>query len=117
MWAWPLFKSGDYVWAFVIVAIAAVGAVVAFIILKKAYVSVFKNGFPLKDERSKKLEVYAGACAFFIGIYWLLFLAYAVENFSWGLGLEKRHVAEFGIIGQALIFGLTYWYLSKRGDI
>lgn len=117
MWAWPLFKSGDYVWAGAVVAVAVIAAVVAFIIFKKLYVSVFKKGWPLKDERSKKLEVYAGAWAFFIGIYWLLFLAYAVENFSWGLGLEKRHVAELGIVGQALIFGLAYWYLSKRGDI
>ncbi len=117
MWAWPLWQAGDYIWASLIWVIALTVAVAAFIIFKRLVVSVYKKGWPLKDERSKKLEVYAGAWAFFIGIYWLLFLAYAVENFSWGASFLPRHVAEAGIIGQALIFGLAYWYLSKWGKV
>jgi len=96
-----------------VIAIALTIVVFGLKLIKDKYDSL-KQGEPLKDERSKKLETKAAACAFYIGIYWLLGLSIAIDNF--GLSIPASSVPSLGIAGMAIIFGLSYWYFSKRGE-
>lgn len=96
-----------------IAVVALVIAAFGFKMIKDKYGSI-KHGEPLKDERSRKLEIKAAAYAFYIGIYWLLGLSIAIDNF--GLSIPAGSVPNVGIAGMAIIFGLAYWYFSKKGE-
>ena len=96
-----------------VIIVALIIAVFGIKMIKDKYRSL-TWGEPLKDERSRKLEIKAAAYAFYIGIYWLLGLSMAIEYYN--LGIPAGSVANVGIAGQAVIFGLSYWYLSKRGE-
>jgi len=93
--------------------IALIIAVFGYKLLKSKYHSL-KQGEPLKDERSKKIETKAGAYTFYIGIYWLLGLGIAIDTFQ--LNIPASSVPGMGIAGLAIIFGLAYWYLDKKGE-
>jgi len=94
--------------------------VIAFILLVFGWKMVrnqyhsLKLGEPLKDERSRKLETKAAAYAFYIGIYWLLALSMAIEYFN--LDIPARSAPNVGLAGLVVIFGLAYWYLSRKGE-
>jgi len=96
-----------------ILVIPLILVIFGFKLIKDKYNSL-KQGEPLKDERSRKLETKAGAYAFYIGIYWLLGLSMAIDYFN--LSIPASSVPSVGIAGLAIIFGLAYWYLSKRGE-
>jgi len=81
--------------------------------LRDKYESV-KKGEPLKDERSRKIEMKAGALTFYISIYWLLALSIIIEEFS--IPIPARSVPSAGLIGMVIIFGLSYLYFNKKGD-
>ncbi|MFH1722547.1 MAG: hypothetical protein ABH950_08100 [Candidatus Altiarchaeota archaeon] len=78
-----------------------------------------KNGFPLKDERSEKIETLASARAYIISVYWMLALMFytgtLVEDHGWP-ALIPRHVAAAGIIGMALAFALSHIWVNWRGE-
>lgn len=93
--------------------IALIIVVFGWKLIKSKYQSL-KRGEPLKDERSRKLETKAGAYAFYIGIYWLLGLSMAIDFFH--LSIPASSVLGVGIAGMAIIFGLAYWYLSRKGE-
>lgn len=82
-------------------------------LIKSKYQSL-KRGEPLKDERSRRLENKAGAYAFYIGIYWLLALGFAIDEFN--LNIPASSATGLGIAGMAIIFGLSYWYFSRKGE-
>ncbi|MFA6306780.1 MAG: hypothetical protein WCV70_04010 [Patescibacteria group bacterium] len=96
-----------------VLVIPLILVVFGFKLIKNKYQSL-KYGEPLKDERSRKLETKAGAYAFYIGIYWLLGLSMAIDYFN--LSIPASSVPSIGIAGMAIIFGLSYWYLNKRGE-
>ena len=96
-----------------VLIVAATIAVFGFKLIKDKYRSL-QRGEPLKDERSRKLEMKAGAYAFYIGIYWLLGLSMAIDFF--GLNIPASSVPGVGIAGMAVIFGAAYWYLDKKGE-
>lgn len=93
--------------------IALIIAVFGFKLIKAKYNSL-KQGEPLKDERSRKLETKAGAYAFYIGIYWLLGLSIVIDAFD--LSIPASSVPSVGIAGMAVIFGLAYWHFNKKGE-
>lgn len=96
-----------------VVAIALIIIIFGLKLIKSRYESV-KRGEPFKDERSRKLETKAAALAFYIGIYWLLAIGFAIDTFK--LGIPASSVPSLGLAGMAIIFGLAYWYFSKKGE-
>jgi len=97
----------------VVFFVAIILAVFGIKVLRDKYESL-KRGEPLKDERSRKIETKASAVAFLIGIYWLLALGFAIDEFK--LGVPASSVPNVGIAGMAVIFGLAYWYFSRKGE-
>lgn len=98
------------------IGIIFVGLIIAlfgFKLLKDKYKSL-KRGESLKDERSRKLEIKAAAYAFYIGIYWLLALSIIIDYFK--VDIPARSVPSVGLAGMAILFGLAYWYFSKKGE-
>ena len=96
--------------------IALILIIFAIPVLKRGYESI-KKGHPMEDEMSSKIKVKAGYLAFLVSIYYILgimwYLGYAPEK-GWPM-LIPRHVAAISIVGMAIIFGLCYLYVSRKG--
>ncbi len=87
--------------------------------LKRRYFDV-KKGYPFEDEMSNKILLNATSKAFTLSIYWMLALmvytGIGVEEYGYP-ELIPRHVAVAGILGMAVIFGLSYAYVSWKGVV
>ncbi len=57
----------------------------------------------------------AAACAYYISLYWLLALSWASEK--WIQFEDVSHAIGTGIIGMAIIFGICYIRISRKGDV
>lgn len=82
--------------------------------IKKRYFDV-KAGYPIEDERSKKVMNNAAAKSYLASIYWLLALGWlsdGVINFR-----DISQAMGMGILGMAVIFGLFYVYYNRKEDI
>jgi hypothetical protein len=112
-WALMVFKNGRSVEAMSLSLIAIIIAVFAFIFLKMNYREI-KKGFPLQDERSKRITLNSAAYAFYIGIYWLLVIMYYNDITPAKLTVDQALSA--GILGMSIIFALSYLYLNKKGE-
>lgn len=82
--------------------------------VKRRYFDV-KQGFPFEDERSKKIMNRTAACAYYISLYWLLAIGYASSN-EWIQFEDVSHAINMGILGMAIIFGICYLWISRKGD-
>ncbi len=82
---------------------------------KRRYFDV-KKGFPFEDERSKKTMNRAAACAYYLSLYWLLAIGFASSN-EWIQFEDVSQATGTGIIGMAIIFGICYLWVNKRGDV
>ena len=91
----------------VIIVIFAVG------VFLRNYRSV-KGGFPIEDERSKRVMEKAMAKAYLISIYLLLAIGWASDDL-----IQFRDASQAtgaGIMGMAIAFALCWAYYSRRGD-
>lgn len=115
-WGIPFYFKGRYFEGVMSSAIALLVALFAFKVIHNILKSVNK-GYPLEDERTMDIKTKAGAYAFYVGLYWILVL-------MWFEDVIVRYVPNFdissalggAIFGQALIFGVAYWLLSRKGD-
>ena len=82
--------------------------------VKRRYFDV-KKGFPFEDERTKRIMNRTAACAYYISLYWLLAIGFASSN-EWIQFRDISHAINTGIIGMALIFGICYIWISRKGD-
>lgn len=109
-----VFREGNIGVGIGSIIIAVVILVFAMSILKRQYTAV-KKGFPYQDERSKKIMVLAGYYTFLISIWYLLILSWASESI-----IQFRDVSQalgMGILGMAIIFGLSWLWVSRKGDV
>ena len=84
---------------------------IAMIMIAAVNFKNIRRGLPMKDEMSKRIEYKAGACTFFIGIYWLLFLGMFGDAY-----FERPSQATgAGILGMAIIFLVLWVYFNKKG--
>jgi hypothetical protein len=97
----------------IMIGAAIILLVFAIYAVRKVYINS-KSGFPYKDERTRKIESKAGAVAFYVGIYWLLAIGIAIDAFK--LNIPASSVPGLGILGMAVIFGLSYWHFSRKGE-
>ncbi len=112
LFAVTIIRNGNLVVGAISIVIAIILLVFAVSILKRQYNAV-KKGFPYQDERSKKIMVLAGYYTFLISIWYLLILGWASESL-----IQFRDPSQalgIGILGMAIIFGLCWLWVSKKG--
>ena len=96
------------------------GALIALIILVFA-ISVFrrgnrdmKKGFPLQDERSKKVMQKAMSMAFLVSLYLLLAIGFLSDDL-----IKFRDVSQatsLAVGGMAILFAVFWAYYNRKGD-
>ncbi len=96
-----------------VVIVALILTIFAMKMIKDKYGRI-KKGEPLSDERERRLQTKSAAAAFYVGIYWLLGLSIFIGEGK--LNISASSVPSIGIAGMAIIFGLAYWYFSKKSE-
>ncbi|MFH1326811.1 MAG: DUF2178 domain-containing protein [archaeon] len=105
------FKNGE-------VAGGVLGILIAIIILVFAIFvclrgnSDLKHGFPLKDERSKKIIDKASSRAFYISLYLLLIIGFLSDDV-----IKFRDISQatgVAVGGMAILFGIFWAYYNKK---
>lgn len=70
-----------------------------------------RDGVPAEDEFTKRTKLYAGNRAFFFSMY-LWFLIYLFHSSF----TNQEEMLGLGIMGSALIYGISLWYYKTSGD-
>jgi len=106
------FKKGDIAGGFlgIIIAISILGfALFVFIRGNRD----LKEGYPLKDERSKKVIEKASSTAFYVSLYLLLAIGFFSDEVAKFRDVSQATSVAVG--GMAILF-LTFWmYYNKKG--
>jgi len=113
LWFGTVLGKGEMRSTLLVAVPAAIIVIFAIGVFLRNYKSV-KGGFPIEDERSKRVMEKAMAKAYLISIYLLLAISFASDSM-----IEFRDVSQAmgaGIIGMAIIFALCWVYYSRRGD-
>ena len=93
--------------ALLVVFVALLIITFSFKILKR-FAGDLKDGFPIDDERSKKIRMYAASYSYFISIYiWLALLAFHKY-------LDRDDILIAGLLGMGISFFVFWVVLSKR---
>jgi L-asparagine transporter-like permease len=79
------------------------------VLLKKAYTDM-KTGVPSEDEREKKVRMYAAGYAYFISLCLWLGIMFVKDY------LSSEQMITAGVSGMAVIFAISWWCMSHRGD-
>lgn len=79
------------------------------VILRKAYADM-KTGMPSEDERSKRVRMYAAGNAYFISLFLWVGIMF-VRHY-----LTREQIIGTGVAGMAVIFVISWWYLSRKED-
>ncbi|MBR9705356.1 hypothetical protein GOV12_08130 [Candidatus Pacearchaeota archaeon] len=109
-------RSGNFEFGIISIVIALVVLIFAIIFIKRQYSDV-KSGFVAQDERSKKIMYKVGYYSFLITLWWLLILSWIADE--WML-IQFRDVSQalgVGILGMAIIFGITWFFVSRSGKV
>jgi len=109
-----IYRKGNAATSFGSGIIAAVILIFAIVVWKRQYTSV-KKGFPVQDERSRQIQVLAGYYTFLISIWYLLVLSWASDDL-----IQFRDPAQalgIGILGMAIIFGVCWIWVSRKGVV
>jgi peptidoglycan/LPS O-acetylase OafA/YrhL len=101
-----------------IVGIAVVVVILAVIFIGKNLKNVkdTKKGLTIEDERSRKVSLLAGAKSFQISIWYLLVLMW-VSSVLNIIPLNTEQALGFGIVGMAVIYGLTWIWANKQENL
>ena len=108
-------KNGNAVMSQGSLIIAGVIIIFGIIVLKKNYREI-KGGQPLHDERSQKIMLKAGYKAFLASIWWLLILSWLSNTDGLIEFRDPSQALGAGILGMAIIFGISWFLVSRRGD-
>ena len=74
-----------------------------------------KEGYPLKDERSKKVIEKASSLAFYVTLYLLLAIGFLSEDV-----IKFRDVSQatgLAVAGMAILFAVFWAHYNKKGDV
>ena len=113
--AFTSFRRGQIAMPVVAIVIGIFAIIIGFFYLRNRYSEVEK-GQPLVDERGKRVTLVAASRAYIASIWFLLILAY----------LSNNGVVEFedpgqalgvGIIGMAVILGLSWLWYSRKENV
>ena len=113
LWFGTVLGKGEMGNALLVAVPAIIIVIFAIGVFLRGYKSL-KGGFPVEDERSKRVMEKAMAKAYLISIYLLLAISFASDSM-----IEFRDVSQAmgaGIIGMAMAFALCWLYYNWRGD-
>lgn len=113
MFAYGSFRNEEVAGGVLGIAIALIILGFAFIVLRRGNRDL-REGYPLKDERSKKVMEKASSLAFYVSLYLLLavgFLSEDVIKFR-----DVSQAASISVGGMALLF-LVFWIYYNRKEI
>ena len=98
--------------------IAGIVAVLALVIIVQALKDFrnLKEGFPVEDERSKKVKMIAEARAFSLSLYWLLILLWGVSVFEL-INLDVEEIIIASILGMSGIFVVSWFWANRQEDL
>ena len=104
-----------------VIAFAIPALVIVFMVffIKKGYGAV-RQGMPLEDERSRKVMTQAAAQAFYISLYWLLFISFFESFFADMFKVEYLDAGQTvggGIAGMAIAWIACWLYYDKKGKL
>lgn len=109
------FATTLYLQGYSIVAMLLIVTTVVFIwkvsfFLGKYYRDLLL-GMPIRDERTKKVRMYAAGYAYFISLYiWLILLMFHKY-------LEYDDTLILGLLGMGFSFGLSWFFVNQRKGI
>ncbi|MDP7180148.1 MAG: hypothetical protein QF824_02680 [Candidatus Woesearchaeota archaeon] len=100
------------------ISIAAIVAILAVIFLAKHWKDAkdTKKGLAVEDERSRKVLLLTGAKSFKISMWYLLVLMWVSSVFEI-ITLNSEMALGLGIVGMAVIFGITWLWANKQEDL
>lgn len=111
LFSYSSFKNGE-------VAGGILGLVIALLILGFA-ISVYrrgrrdlKEGYPLKDERSKKVLEKASSMAFYVSLYLLLAIGFLSEDLIPFRDVSQATSVAVGCM--AILFAIFWFYYSRK---
>ena len=108
----------DFIWPIASMGILALIIMIGILLLWKT-IKEKKSGFPLADERTRKLNWKAGYCAMFIGQYFILAYMWVTflgkEFFSWP-EVEAGYPLIAAILVSSVSFVLLRWLLGRKGE-
>jgi len=111
LFAYNSFKNGDSAGGILGIIIAIIILAFAVIVYKRGYVDV-KKGFPLRDERSKKVIEKASSMAFYVSLYLLLAIGFLSDDI-----IKFRDVSQatsLAVAGMAILFGVFWAYYNSK---
>lgn len=99
--------GSNSLWILIVIFVSI--ATLSFI-LKRFYLDM-KNGVPFKDERSKKIKLYAAGYSYIASVYiWLVLLAFRKYFDSDDLILT-------GMLGMIISFAVSLFIMSRKKDL
>ena len=113
LWSLTSFMSGEITGGILGIIIAITIFAFAVIVYRRGNRDL-KGGYPLKDERSKRVIEKASSLAFYVSLYLLLAIGYFSDS-----ALKFRDVSQatsVAVGGMALLF-LIFWIYYNRKEI
>lgn len=111
MFAAQSFRNGDTVGGILGVGIAVTILAFAVKVYHRGYEDI-KGGYPLQDERSKKVLQKASSTAFYISLYGLLAIGFLSDNLIPFRDVSQATGIAVGLM--ALLFAIFWIYYNKR---
>ena len=110
--AWVYYSKNDTLEIADLMQYAIIIVLVAFaLILGIRRLKSERRGEPAEDELSKKILQQAASTAFYVSLYWWLVLSYLSDNWD----LDSGSVIGRGILGMAIIFVLSWFFVKMKG--
>jgi Na+/H+ antiporter NhaD/arsenite permease-like protein len=111
----------DFIWPIVSIGILALIILIGVLLLWKtrAMLKEKKSGFPLKDERTQKLNGKAAYYAMFICQYFILAFVWIIfigKEFFGMPEIEAGYPMIATLLVSALSFLMLRWHFGKKGE-
>ena len=110
--------DGSFVLTVIMIALIGIQVIIVYIVLKKR--NDVMNGYPLEDERSKRVMDKASSRTFYFMIYFILFLGWISDDGIESIGIEPiigRYVALIALMGGVLFFIAMMGVYSYKADV
>ena len=111
LFAYGSFKNNNISGGVLGIIIALIILIFAIMVYKRGNKDV-KNGFPIQDERSKRVMEKASSLTFYVSLYLLLAIGFASDDLIKFRDVSQATGAAVG--GMALLFLIFWIYYNKK---
>lgn len=113
LFSYGSFSKGEIMGGVLGIIIAVIILSFAIIVFKRGNTDL-KNGFPLRDERSKRVMEKATSMAFYVSLYMLLAIGFLSDNIIKFRDVSQATSVSVGIM--AILF-VAFWAYYNRKEI